>query len=273
MPQDIMFPTTSDILPEWYEAYLKRINSILSAGHSLVLVSKPHIEVWDKLSRELAAHKDRIIVRFTMASQDDELLKLLEPGAPRFEERLKCLKIMHGAEYRTSVSMEPAIDLLNTPDTIKIVLPYVNTDLWVGTLNNLPKIMWVNQDKPEVLKAFDQIIRNQQDTPTTRELLRRIQALSPKIVFKQGDRGKADFRLMLGLPPGVFGVGEWGDNKEKPEKYNLLKGCWHDCAYCYAKARAMNYSKNKPEGDRVTEDMWCNPVLLKGQPKCYRDEQ
>jgi len=75
-----------------------------------------------------------------MASEDNDLLRLLEPGAPCFEERLECLKIMHGAGYRTSVSMEPAIDLLNAPDTINRVLQYCNTDIWLGTLNHLTRI-------------------------------------------------------------------------------------------------------------------------------------
>lgn len=43
MTQDIMYPTNSDILPEWYEQNRKRILSILSdeEEYSLVLVSKP----------------------------------------------------------------------------------------------------------------------------------------------------------------------------------------------------------------------------------------
>ena len=262
-----MFPTTSDILPEWYEQYRRRIHSILSAGHTLVLVSKPHVEVWQKLAKELANFQDRIIVRFTMASQDNDLLKMLEPGAPCFEERLECLKIMHGAGFRTSVSMEPAIDLLNTPKTIQRVLPYVNTDLWVGTLNHLTAIRKMNQNNPDVIRAIDLIAQNQHPSPKTQQLLRKIQALSPLVVFKQGDKlGHADFREQLGLPPGTFGVAEWGDNKVKKVKYNLLRGCWHNCIYCYAK-------QGQIQKKIATAESWCKPVLKKTQPGCYRTEQ
>lgn len=273
MKQDIMFPTTSDIFPEWYEQYRRRIHSILSAGHSLVLVSKPHIEVWEKLAKELAPYKDKIIARFTIGSMDNDLLRLLEPGAPCFEERLECQKLMHGAGYRTSVSMEPAIDLLNTPAMIRRVLPYCNVDIWVGTLNHVTEIRKMNENNPEVLRAIDLIEQNQQHTPKTVELLRKIQRLSDLVVFKAGDKGHADFRLMLGLPPGVFGVAEWGDNKAKKLNYNLLKGCWHNCIYCYAKLDQITKTQNKPLESRVTLESWCNPVLLKTQPPCFRKER
>lgn len=267
MAQDIMFPTTSDILPEWYEQYRRRIHSILSAGHSLVLVSKPHLEVWEKLSGELLNFQNRIIVRFTMASQDNNLLRLLEPGAPCFEERLECLKLMHRAGYRTSVSMEPAIDLPNTPDTIKRILPYCNTDIWVGTMNHLTRIRKMNQGNPAVLKAVQEIAVNQSPSGGTINLLRIIQGLSPIVVFKQGDNlGHADFRKQLGLPAGKFGVAEWGDNKVKRQNYNLLKGCSHDCVYCYSK-------HDQIQKKTVTADQWCKPVLKKTQPSCYRLEQ
>lgn len=267
MSQDVMFPTTSDILPEWYEQYRRRIHSILEAGHSLVLVSKPHREVWEKLAKELDYAKARIIVRFTVGSMDNDLLRLLEPGAPRFEERFACLKIMHKAGYRTSVSMEPAIDLLNAPKLIKKVLPYVNTDIWIGTLNHLTVLKKMNQNNPAVLKAIDVIANNQRPTPQTKKLLHRIRLLSPMVVFKQGDRlGHADFREQLGLPPGSFGVAEWGDNKVKRLNYNLLKGCWHNCIYCYAKQDQIQKKIATPES-------WCKPVLKKTQPSCYRYEQ
>lgn len=267
MSQDIMFPTTSDILPEWYEPYRRRIHSILSAGYSLVLVSKPHQEVWEKLANELLNFQDRIIIRFTIGSQDNALLKLLEPGAPCFEERLECLKIMHAAGYRTSVSMEPAIDLLNTPDTIKKVMPYCNADIWVGTLNHLTRVRKMNQNNPAVLKAIDEIAMNQSPSAKTHALLKTIQSLSPMLEFKQGDTlGHADFRKQLRLPERKFGVSEWGDNKDKPENYNLLKGCSHNCIYCYAK-------HDQIQKKIATAESWCNPVLKTSQPKCYRLEQ
>lgn len=265
MSQDIMFPTTSDILPEFYEQYLKRIKSILNDGHSLVLVSKPHREVWDKLVTELAPYKDRVIVRFTIGSQNDELLRVLEPGAPTFEERFYCLRLMFENGFTTSVSMEPAIDLLHTPELINKLLPYCSLDLWVGTLNHIDKLRKLNQGNQEVLDAINKIELNQQPTQELKTLLRAIQSISPKIVFKNGDKHHPDFRYMLGLEPTPFGVAEWGDNKKKPVNYNLLKGCTHDCIYCYAKQDQM-------QKGIATKDTWTNPVLKKTQPKCYRTE-
>lgn len=258
MCQDIMFPTTSDILPDFYEPYRSRIVSILDAGHTLVLVSKPHFEVWKKLANELINYRDKLIVRFTMGSHDDDLLKLLEPGAPPFNERLECLKIMHAVGYRTSVSMEPAIDLLNTPDTIRIVLPYCNTDLWVGSLNHVSKIIKMNEGNPAVLSAINLIAKNQSPSLNTLSLLRQIQSLSPMVQFKQGDNlGHPDFRQQLGLPAAAFGVRQWGSNKKV--NYNLLKGCSHDCVYCYAK-------QDQIQKKVATAESWCKPVLKKTQP-------
>ena len=276
MTQDIMYPTNSDILPEWYEENLKRILSILSdeAEYSLVLVSKPHREVWEKLAKELVNFRKKIIVRFTIGSQDNDLLKLLEPGAPSFEERLKCLKIMHRNGYRTSVSMEPAIDLLNIEALIKTVLPYVTTDIWIGTMNHVAEVIRWNKGKPKVQEALAEIIRNQMPSPKTLALLKRVQALSPMILFKQGAclGGQPDFRKQLGLPPGTHGVKEWGANKIS---FNLLQGCYHNCAYCYSKHNRIRKS-NTPKVLKekwITEGIWCKPVLLKTQPSCFRQEQ
>jgi len=106
MSQDVMYPTTSDLLPENYDADLKRIRFILSENNSAVLVSKPHLEVWQKYAADLAEYQDRLIIRFTIGSFNNELLKLLEPKAPLFEERLECLKLMYQQGYKTSVSIE-----------------------------------------------------------------------------------------------------------------------------------------------------------------------
>lgn len=260
-----MFPTTSDILPEWYPQYLKRIKSILNDGHSLVLVSKPHFDVWGKLAEELLDYKERIIIRFTISSQNNELLKLMEPGAPFFEERFGCLKLMHSKKYATSISMEPAIDLLKTPDLIKKLLPYCTADLWVGTLNHIKKLRILNQNKPEVLKAFDIIEANQQHNSNTVAILCEIKNISNKIVFKAGDKYRPDFRSMLGLSPSPFGVAEWGDNRKKNINYNLLKGCTHDCVYCYAKQDQIQKGVS-------TGESWKTPILKRSQPSCFRQE-
>ena len=50
-------------------------------------------------------------------------------------------------------------------------------------------------------------------------------------------------------PKPLFGTREWAEKNE-----NLISGCSHDCAYCYAKATAVQYKKN-------TSGNWKNEVI------------
>ena len=156
-------------------------------------------------------------------------------------------------------TIEPCIDLLNTPELIKMVLPFVVADVWVGTLNHSKPqkkavtVLSMNVGKPEVLKALGVIVENQKPSPKTLRILKEIQALSPKVMFKQGEKlTHADFRAQLGLPKGIFGVGEWGKNKEKPKKYNQFRGCPHDCSYCWAKMDMFQKKLIKSLGEWTT---------------------
>ena len=46
-----------------------------------------------------------------------------------------------------------------------------------------------------------------------------------------------------------FGTKEWASRNE-----NLIKGCGHDCKYCYAKSMAIQYQKK-------TSDSWKIEVI------------
>ena len=73
------------------------LRKLLAAGNEVLIVTKPHLECVERLCRELAAYKEKIVFRFTIGAMDDELLAFWEPGAPAFAERLAALKHAHAA--------------------------------------------------------------------------------------------------------------------------------------------------------------------------------
>jgi DNA repair photolyase len=57
----------------------------------------------------------------------------------------------------------------------------------------------------------------------------------------------------------AFGTKEWATGNE-----NLIKGCSHDCKYCYAKAMTIQHKRN-------TRDDWKNEIINQGKSrKCFR---
>jgi len=129
----VMFPSTHDITPNNISECLIVILKLLDAGNQLLIVSKPHIDCIDVLCERLVDYKQQIQFRFTIGSTRDDVLAFWEPGAPGFEERLKCLKYAHFRNYRTSVSAEPFLD-----DSIEHLyttcFPYMTESFWIGTL-------------------------------------------------------------------------------------------------------------------------------------------
>jgi DNA repair photolyase len=51
----------------------------------------------------------------------------------------------------------------------------------------------------------------------------------------------------------AFGTKEWASRNE-----NLIKGCSHDCKYCYAKAMTIQHKRN-------TQDDWQNEIVNQGK--------
>jgi DNA repair photolyase len=83
-----MFPSSHDMTPENFGYAVYTVNLLLEKGHHLLLVSKPHPFVIQKICRIFADKRDKILFRFTIGSSNSETLRFWEPNAPSFEERL-----------------------------------------------------------------------------------------------------------------------------------------------------------------------------------------
>ncbi|VVB53368.1 Uncharacterised protein [uncultured archaeon] len=134
--QVIMFPTSHDITPKNILEVVPYLKKILSAGNRVLIVSKPHISCIETLCKELVNYKDQILFRFTIGSARNDVLKFWEPGAPDFDERLKCLEHAFTHGYQTSVSMEPLLDEDPYSVIVKIA-PYITDAIWLGKMNRM----------------------------------------------------------------------------------------------------------------------------------------
>jgi DNA repair photolyase len=106
----IMYPTTHDILPEIKDDCFQAIKNMLKANINVLVVTKPHFEVIKSLVRTFARYKSgspKIILRFTIGTNDNKSLSFWEPNAPKFQERFKALKLAYREGFDTSISMEP----------------------------------------------------------------------------------------------------------------------------------------------------------------------
>jgi DNA repair photolyase len=140
----IMFPTSHDIFEEFIDQYITVVKKIVGAGHYLLIVTKPRLACVQRLIEELRPYQQHIMFRFTITSDDNNILHVWEPNAPSFEERLECLKQAHQNGYNTSVSMEP---FLSDPrSVITQIGQYVTDSIWIGTMSGQG---WVKCVSPE----------------------------------------------------------------------------------------------------------------------------
>ena len=146
-PCRVMFPTTHDITPDSLQVCLQQIRNILSAGHEILIVSKPHVDCISAICDEFGDKQDKILFRFTIGSASNATLKLWEPGAPSFDERLKALKLAHRRGFKTSVSCEPMLDG-NIGKVVEKTTPFVTDAIWIGKMN---MVMLVSSDSPSPL--------------------------------------------------------------------------------------------------------------------------
>ena len=161
-PCRVMFPTTHDITPASLPVCLRQIGNILSAGHEILIVSKPHADCISAICDEFKDKRDKILFRFTIGSASNETLKLWEPNAPSFDERLKALKLAHRRGFKTSVSCEPMLDG-NIEAVVKKVAPYVTDAIWLGKMNMVKARLTVNKAPDAVVRASEALALEQSD--------------------------------------------------------------------------------------------------------------
>lgn len=159
----VMYPSAHDITPEFLPQHLAFIRKLLDTYPKVLIVTKPHIECVRAICETFMDDRERILFRFTIGSADDAVLGFWEPDAPRFAERLDCLKLAHARGFGTSVSCEPMLDD-NIDAVIRAVKPYVNETIWLGKANRLKHRLSLNgHTDPETMARADQLLELQSD--------------------------------------------------------------------------------------------------------------
>lgn len=133
-----MFPSSHDIFPESVEDYIIVAKKIIDAGHRVICVSKPRIDVITRICSEMEKYKFGFKFRFSISTNNEELMKVWESNAPSFAERFECLKYAFKNSYQTGVSLEPYID---DPSTIIAqITPFITDKIWIGPMTNYDKL-------------------------------------------------------------------------------------------------------------------------------------
>jgi len=149
----LMFPSTHDITPRNLSECLCVLRKLLDAGNQVLIVSKPHWSCITLICETLQEYRARIMFRFTIGSKSDEILEFWEPNAPRFKERLACLKYAYSCRYQTSVSCEPYLDS-NVVDLFLAVKPWTTHSFWVGKLRDFAKRVYISAMTTEQEEKF-----------------------------------------------------------------------------------------------------------------------
>lgn len=139
----IMFPTQHDITPTNIDICIKMLHNIFEPGNDVLIVSKPHLNCIKQLCQEFEEYRKNILFRFTIGSANNTILKLWEPNAPNFEERLESLIYAFKKNFNTSVSCEPMLDG-NIDHLIEQVSPYITDAIWLGKMNYPEKRLIAN---------------------------------------------------------------------------------------------------------------------------------
>jgi len=173
----VMFPSSHDIvdIPEVRDACFTVLHKLITAGNEVLVTTKPNLSVTKDIIEQFNDYKAQMQFRFTITSNDYELLSFWEPNAPSYEERLESLVLAYNEGFRTSVSVEPFLD--EHPETlIREIFPYVTESIWIGPMNYIPKnniaeedLLWYEKMRENIeVSHLEQIYNNLKDLPKIR---------------------------------------------------------------------------------------------------------
>lgn len=159
----IMFPSSHDITPENLTNSIKFLKKLLNQDNEILIVTKPHLVVIKTICKEFKAHKNKILFRFTIGSNNSETLKFWEPNAPDYEERKQCLIYAYKKGFSTSVSCEPMLDD-NIIELVEELTPFVTNSIWLGKMNFLLRRLNMNGiNDLETIEKAKKLIEIQSD--------------------------------------------------------------------------------------------------------------
>lgn len=147
---DYMFPTSHDIFPEILHETITVLKKVLRASNSVLITTKPNLECIETICKELKEWWKQICFRFTITSMLDKNLEKWEPHAPRFNERMDALEHAYFQGYKTSISMEPFLDVNPLP-IIKKVAPYTENEIWLGIMSGQS---YIHHDRDNLMRIL-----------------------------------------------------------------------------------------------------------------------
>jgi DNA repair photolyase len=187
-PGRVMFPTTHDITLANLGACYAVLRSLVDAGNSVLVVTKPHWDCIEELCHRFGRRE--LTFRFTIGSADSSTLAYWEPGAPSFPERLACLAYAHSRGFLTGVSIEPCLNMYRIIALVDLVSPFVTDTIWVGLLNKAKARVRLETDDDR--RQLDAVLDRQ--TKGVVASVHAALAVNPKV------RWKDSVRQLLGLP-------------------------------------------------------------------------
>ena len=148
----VMFPSTHDITGKTWLMCVKALHRLLAAGNEVLIVSKPNYLHMRYVLESLTEYRDKITLRYTIGSQNNNVLAYWEPNAPMFGERLDALQWAYDNGWNTSVSIEPMLEPYTVVELYHILAPYVNDTIWIG------KMKGIRQRVPIETKGDEQMV-------------------------------------------------------------------------------------------------------------------
>lgn len=159
----VMFPSSHDITPGNLSHSIIFLQNLLASDNNLLIVTKPHLVVIEKICETFPKYKKNILFRFTIGSKNTDILKFWEPGAPTFEERKESLIYAYRSGFSTSISCEPILDD-STEELVLDLIPYVTDSIWIGKPNFLFRRLKMNGiTDDESIKMANELMMQQSD--------------------------------------------------------------------------------------------------------------
>lgn len=153
-----MLPSTHDITDRNISECMIVIRKLLDAGNKILIVSKPHWHCITLICETFMERRHQIMFRFTIGSNNNEVLNFWEPNAPQYGERRACLQYAYTCRYQTSVSCEPYLDS-NVVDLFLSVKPWTTHSFWIGKLRAFDSRVDMSNITSEEKKKFVKPLR------------------------------------------------------------------------------------------------------------------
>lgn len=139
-----------DITEESFESSINELRKLLrTQDEMLITITAEPMQVF-KLINQITEFKEKVHFRFKINSYKDRILAFWEPNTPTFQERFLALRIAYRNGFKTSVSMEPYLDIDPT-QVIHALHSYVTESIWVGKMNYIQ----AKNILPEEKKFYD----------------------------------------------------------------------------------------------------------------------